>query len=45
MLVTALVGFGAVLNITFGILMIFTIFGTNPTLTDLLGNDHVIGGC
>jgi hypothetical protein len=33
-----------VLNITFGILMIFAIFGTNPTLTDPLGNDHVIGG-
>ncbi len=44
MLVTVLIGFGAVLNITFGILMIFAIFDTNPTLTDPLGNDHVIGG-
>ena len=44
MLVTVLIGFGAVLNITFGILMILAIFGTNPTRTDPLGNDHVIGG-
>ena len=43
-LVAMLIGFGAVLNITFGILMIFAIFGTNPTFTDPLGNDHVIGG-
>ena len=32
------------LNITFDILMILAIFGTNPTLTDPLGNDHVISG-
>ena len=44
MLVAVLIGFGAVLNITFGILIIFAIFGTNPTLTDPMGNDHVIGG-
>ena len=24
--------------------IILAIFGTNPTLTDLLGNNHVIGG-
>ncbi len=43
-LVAVLIAFGAVLNITFGILMIFSIFGTNPTITDPLGNQHVIGG-
>ena len=37
-LVAMLIGFGAVLNITFGILMILAIFGTNPTSTDPLGN-------
>ena len=44
MLVAVLIGFSAVLNITFGILMILAIFGTNPTRTDPLGNDYVIGG-
>ncbi len=43
-LVAVLIAFGAVLNIFFGILMIFSIFGTNPTITDPLGNQHVIGG-
>ncbi len=43
-LVAVLIGFGALLNIAFGVLMIFAIFGTNPTLTDPLGNDHVISG-
>ena len=38
MLVTVLIGFSAVLNITFDILMILAIFGTNPTRTDPLGN-------
>ena len=37
-LVAMLIGFGAVLNITFDILMILAIFGTNPTRTDPLGN-------
>ncbi len=43
-LVAVLIAFGAVLNITLGILMIFSIFGTNPTITDPFGNQHEIGG-
>lgn len=43
-LVAVLIAFAALLNLIFGILMIFAIFGTNPTLTDPLGNDHVVGG-
>lgn len=43
-LVALIVGIAAVLNVTFGVLMIFSIFGSNPTISDPLGNDHVIGG-
>ena len=43
-LVALLVAVAAILNITFGILIMFSIFGDNPTFTDPVGTTREVGG-
>jgi hypothetical protein len=43
-LVALLVAVAAIMNITFGILIMFSIFGDNPTFTDPTGTAREVGG-
>lgn len=43
-LVMFFIGLSAILNLVFGTLLMFAIFGENPTFTDPLGNQHTISG-
>jgi hypothetical protein len=43
-LVAVLVAVAAILNITFGILIMFSIFGDNPTFTDPTGTVREVSG-
>lgn len=43
-LVAVLVAVAAILNITFGILIMFSIFGDNPTFTDPAGTTREVSG-
>ena len=43
-LVMFVIALAAILNLVLGTLLIFSIFGENPTVVDPLGNSHVIGG-
>jgi hypothetical protein len=43
-LVALLVAVAAVMNVTFGILIMFSIFGDNPTFTDPTGAAREVGG-
>lgn len=43
-LVMFVIALAAILNLVLGTLLIFSIFGENPTIVDPLGNEHTIGG-